>query len=173
MASTAKTERPEVIHRALIGPKAPMAIAANAGPTTVTTLSTVCCTPTNDWRSRRSRSATAGSRVSRAVMPGTSPTAPSTPNRTNQPKESPATASTTGRAATQAADTRSDATATSLRFRRSRSAPPTMPASTWGTAQIRARHPAASTSPVLERRTRGMTTPATEFPMRDAPPETM
>ena len=124
--------------------------------------------PTNRCRSAPSRSQTEGSRASRADMPGTSPTAPSSPSTTNQPKLSPHTSSTTGSRAQLAAEIRSAPTLTVRRFTRSSTAPPTTPQTNWGTAQISASEPAASTSPVRAKSTNGSTTPAIELPTSES-----
>lgn len=163
-AAAAAQEQAAVTHRASTSGMRPMSRAAAAGPAIVMREPMDWLAPTKRWRSTPSRSQTSGSSASRAVMPGTSPTAPRRPSAMNHANERPQISSTTGSRATLSAEMRSETTQTTLRLAQSSSAPPRMPHTNWGTAQMRASDPAARTSPVRASRTSGSTTPAMELP---------
>ena len=80
-------------------------------------------------------------------------------------------ASITGSRATLSAEMRSEATQMALRLTRSSTAPPTIPRTNCGTAQMSASDPAARASPVRANRTSGSTTPAMELPSSDSASE--
>lgn len=110
----------------------------------------------------------AGSSASLAVMPGTSPSEPMMPNRMNQPRLSPESMSISGRAATDAADTRSVTTDDARRLIRSITTPMRSPASTAGIAVAAATAPAPSALPVTCNTISGSAIPAIELPSRDS-----
>ena len=112
-------------------------------------------------------SATRGSIVSRAVMPGMSPNAPITPSTMNHVRFKPHSASTTGSAATDPADSTSLMIDTVRRLTRSTRTPANTPTTAATPAVTEARIPAARMSPVFASTSRGNSTEAMPFPSRD------
>ena len=168
VTTAAANDSAAVNHSDVTPPTVPMRNAATAGPTMVVSESSDWVSPIKRCRSALSRATTAGSRASRAVMPGMSPMAPSRPSATNQPKLRPHSISTTGMSATLAAETRSDRMEMSRRLKRSRAAPPTIPMTICGTAQMSASVPAASASPVVASKMSGSATAAMELPRSES-----
>lgn len=158
VTTAAARERMAVSHSPLMSPTSCIKRAAKAGPM-MTAKESMACTMARDCcKFLPSLATTAGKSTSRAVIPGISPMAPRSPKSTNQPKFKPTVHSIIGNIATDSAEIQSAQIDTLRRLQRSRTAPPKSPAKNCGTAQIRARLPAAKGSPVFAKSTSGKMT---------------
>ncbi len=163
----AADEVPAVIHSTMDPSNRASRLPAAAGPITMINAPRPSLMPMSRCAGMPPFRTIAGRSASRAVIPGTSPTTPTMPKRMSHPRFNPVTRSTTGRAASDVAETRSVITDDVRLLIRSITTPMTRPETKAGTAVAAERTPAERTLPVVCKTIRGRATAVIEFPSND------
>lgn len=168
VSTAASAEHAAVTHSTSTSSNSSNSPPAAAGPMSSDAVENPVRSPESRSSGIPAAAATSGSSACRAVCPGTSNSAPATPSTMNQVRVRPVAASTSGNAATDAADARSAMMDMRRRPNRSMSTPPARAASSAGTADDAATVPAAVASPVRDRTIHGSAMPTTALPRRDS-----